>query len=248
MIRTWIFQSTPTDFEIEEFIASRRSTCLWRVSRHGAEIAVGDHVFLWRAKGRGTTEGGIFGRAEVVDIARCRIPDRVQRDFWKKTADRHSVEPRALVGSILILEPKNLIRRSWLADDPLAGGLAILSQPQGTNFRVTDEQAARLDRLWCSVGQPWSRSELVIVLGAYGKSGKPLDGRLTDAAIRDAAATIGRTVQQMAGKARVFADLTHSLSGALPIGTLLERKVWEEWSGTKLGATASSSTPREKEQ
>jgi len=166
---TWIFQATPTDFEIDEFVSTKPDSCLWRVSRYVSEISVGDKVFLWRAKGKEWIRAGIFGRAEVKKPPRAQQPDRAQRDFWKKVGDRHAVEHRALIGDIVLLEARNLIPRDWLQNpvDQSISDLSILSQAQGTNFRVTHVQAERLDALWSRVGQPWSRDELAVVLLAY---------------------------------------------------------------------------------
>ena len=87
---TWIFQATPDDFKIDEFIASKPSECLWRVSRYEKEIAVGDTVFLWRAKGKAIAESAIFGRAKVIEAASVQKPGSAQRDYWTKVPDRDS--------------------------------------------------------------------------------------------------------------------------------------------------------------
>jgi hypothetical protein len=232
MTKTWIFQASSKTFEIDRFIDLKPPSCLWRVSRFASEIEVGDRVFLWRAKGSGPVDGGIFGRGEIVESARPRAPDHRQRELWKKAADRTSVEPRAIVGSVLILDPKARIARSLLVDDPVAGGLSVLSQPRGTNFAVSDEQAARVENLLLRTGQPWSRSELEVVWAAFVRSGSPPDGRLSEAAAYAAAATIGRPASSIWGKASRFGDFASGRPIEPALVETLEWEVWNSGSGT----------------
>lgn len=50
-MQTWIFQGDPDEFDLDGYLASRPGQVPWLVTRYASEIAVGDHVYVWRNQG-----------------------------------------------------------------------------------------------------------------------------------------------------------------------------------------------------
>jgi hypothetical protein len=228
IVATWIFQATPKDFRIDDFVKTSPSECLWRVSRYQRELRLGDTVFLWRAKGNTNIEGGIFGRAEIIRTAILIAPDFAQQDFWISTSDKYSKEPRALLGAISLNDSCNPICRTTLMNDPITGNLSILSQAQGTNFRVSEPEARRLVALLQSHRTPFSRDDLSTVLAAYVGAGMPPPEKVVPAIAVEVAIKIGRTVPLVRGEMEEFAKLCHDDPRVTSYAPPLRLAVWKE--------------------
>lgn len=127
--RFWIFQGTPDRYDLLEGNRLEPGhVTRWTVSQHKKDIRGGDFVFLWRAKGNTSVERGIWGWgvAEADAVEDDKMPVRVVARF--PSAVKASAMERGL------------------------RGLSILKSPQGTNFKVTDEEAALLAPLIEAVG------------------------------------------------------------------------------------------------
>jgi hypothetical protein len=215
IVATWIFQATPKDFRIDDFVKTSPSECLWRVSRYQRELRLGDTVFLWRAKGNTNIEGGIFGRAEIIRTAIVIAPDFAQQDFWISTSDKHSKEPRALLGAISLNDSCNPICRTTLMNDPITGNLS-------------EAEARRLVALLQSHRTPFSRDDLSAVLAAYVGAGMPPPEKVVPAIAVEVAIKIGRTVPLVRGEMEEFAILCHDDPRVTSYAPPLRLAVWKE--------------------
>jgi 5-methylcytosine-specific restriction protein B len=133
----WIFQANPKNYDLAAFLAepSTQPGIIdeWSLKQHANEIRDRDTVLLWSSGERagiyatGTIDGESFMRrrqdweSETAPAEHRAIRYRLDRNFFKQP-----------------------VLRSDLLNHPILRGLSILSQSQGTNFRVTAEQWAAL--------------------------------------------------------------------------------------------------------
>jgi len=137
---TWIFQASPKFSNVKGALRSvDEPVCL--VHQFGKEIKPGDRVYLWES-GR---HGGIIGLAEVAETPRIQAepPEQLPliRESQKFAGDRLRVKLRMLKR----IHP--VISRTYLLSRPELASLTILRSARGTNFRVTREQAAVLQKV-----------------------------------------------------------------------------------------------------
>lgn len=149
--RAWIFQANPELYKIRDALRTL-SEQTWLVAQHGARIHPGDRVFLWESG----SEGGIVGRATVQDAPRTMPLSEEERPFVVDSSKFEGGRPRVVLRDLHAVDPP-LSRDAIRAQDALTR-LRIFRQPQGTNYPVTDEEAAALDALLVGqlVAQPHS--------------------------------------------------------------------------------------------
>lgn len=174
MVRTWIFQANPIQFDLDLFLTASPREGLWRAKQYTSEIEVGDTVFLWRAIGQGErTLAGIVAEAEVIGAP---VPQRDSSDFsrfWRDRSDATQVEPRAKIRIVRAAKPGRHLMFDDIRSDPILSHLGILRAPNATNFKATEEEAARLRILWEKLESDWNREDEIDALLAYCE-GTPL--------------------------------------------------------------------------
>jgi predicted RNA-binding protein with PUA-like domain len=139
MPNAWIFQGKPEIWDVQAGV-NQLGTLNWGVRQYKNEIHVGDEVFIW-----------VCGKASgIVALARVtRGPDHYN-DNPEELALYPGGPPRKFQGEQLrvylgiekVLRP--MIARTELLDHPTLSDLSILKMPQGTNFRVSPQQAHQL--------------------------------------------------------------------------------------------------------
>lgn len=148
MARTWIFQASPEVFDLRGALASLRDQT-WSVRQHRDEIAAGDTAYLWISG----TEGGLAARATVVTSpARGRmhaeeLPFILDHGHLGDEEDRVEIRvERALAKPI---------SRDAIASDPVLQSTELIRKVRGTNFAVTEAEAARFAELFdASIAAP----------------------------------------------------------------------------------------------
>lgn len=221
MTKSWIFQATPKVFRVDEFMAAKPERCLWRVSCYVTEILPGDRVFLWRARGAGPrAQSGVLGRAAVIEAPLLRRPGSAQEDFWLGDADKTRLETRAMIAIESVAAISRHLSLPSVELDPVLKDMEFLRHREGTNFRLAEDHASRLNALWHNKDKGWSRDDLVVALQVsrlhptliqHGPEGKP---------IAEAALLLGRALSAVATQARMF------IEPAMP--TALQA-VWDEF-------------------
>jgi MoxR-like ATPase len=132
----------------------------WTVSRYKAEIAEGDRVLLWQSGPR----AGLYAVGQVVG-------ELYERDVDDSYASGAST---TAIGYRLTHKLDPPILRSDLVDHPVLKGLQVITAPQGSNFRVTDEQWAEIKKLIdgepTTPGEPERRSfdEIALYIANQG--------------------------------------------------------------------------------
>jgi 5-methylcytosine-specific restriction enzyme B len=136
----WIFQANPEFYKIREAVRSL-SEQTWLVAQHRDRIRPGDRVFLWESG----PDGGIVGRATVQNLPQALPNPEIERPFVVDPSKFEGVRPRVVLRDVDPIDPP-LSRDTIRAQNGLTR-LRIFRQPQGTNYPVTDEEAAALDAL-----------------------------------------------------------------------------------------------------
>jgi len=137
---TWIFQARPKFSNVKGAVRTvEEPVCL--VHQFAKEIKPRDRVYLWESG----PCGGILGLAEVVETPRIQAEPTEQlrfiRESEKFVGDQLRVQLRMLRRMVPVISRKHLMSRPELAS------LSILRCARGTNFRVTHEQAAALEKV-----------------------------------------------------------------------------------------------------
>jgi hypothetical protein len=137
---TWIFQASPQLSDVKGAMRSvQQPVCL--VQQFGKAIKAGDRVYLWECGAR----GGIIGLAEVAEAPRIQPEPAEQLPFIRETEKFAGDQLRVKLRMLKRIEP--VISRKYLLSWPGLAGLSILRCARGTNFRVTHEQAAALQKI-----------------------------------------------------------------------------------------------------
>ena len=132
VVQTWIFQGNPDQFDLDAYLGTSPTQLPWLVTRYAQRIAVGDQVFIWRTQGSAQKDAGIIAEATVVAPAMPRPESADAVVFWRGNAEQAmQVLPRALLRLNRVAGTKEVLRREWLAQDPVLGDLPNLKQGSG---------------------------------------------------------------------------------------------------------------------
>ncbi len=115
--QVWLFQANPQRYNLAQGLRRHRLSD-WQVTRYKDEIRPGDLVLLWKAG----ENRGLYGIGRVVS-------ERYQRPDGDEVVD---VEYLGWLREPLLAEA--------LQQHPVLSQMHILRAPQGTNFRVTEEE------------------------------------------------------------------------------------------------------------
>ncbi|WP_439373147.1 EVE domain-containing protein [Bradyrhizobium sp. DASA03120] len=230
-MQTWIFQGNPDQFDLDAYLGTSPPQLPWLVTRYAEQIAVGDRVFIWRTQGSAKAVAGIIAEAAVVAPAlpRPESPDAVS--FWLNDAlQAKEVRPRAVLRLNRVATTKEVLRREWLAQDPVLSDLPNLKMAAGTNYLVTPHHAARLYALWSRTGQDWSRDESVAGLWAYLKTlGIPVS-RLPGSPVAVVSQLIGRAIPGVYNKVMNFRSIDpRDTRAGFAASGVTDQRVWNEF-------------------
>ena len=119
--KVWVFQAVPERYDILVEVSKRLSTSErgdnWSVTRHEAEMQVGQRVLLWRSG----PDGGIHGTGTLSSLPYGPWNDR-----------------RVDIKFDPLLE--HPLRKDALRKHPVLKNLSVLRMARGTNFPVTPTQ------------------------------------------------------------------------------------------------------------
>jgi hypothetical protein len=151
MARTWILQSNADRIDHGIYLVAGRTT-MHGVRRYPNEIAPGDRVFLWRARGRTKHEPGIVAMGTVVEPASLRAFDRMEaaRD---EIVHRPKLRVMVRVDEVRLTVAEGMIPRDDIRRLPEMAVHPIVTSNTGSDFALSSEQADALLDLWGGTGQ-----------------------------------------------------------------------------------------------
>ena len=141
-VKTWIFQGNPKRYNIIEAIKNLKEI-EWRTPQHSTKIKKGDKVYIWMS-GPG---GGIVATGTVKCNPVDRRPDQDDPYLLGHSLDTEIHKAVDIIITRNLFECWHIIPRSILKENPDTCGLAILSQPQSTNFAITMEEDTAIEGL-----------------------------------------------------------------------------------------------------
>jgi hypothetical protein len=226
---SWIFQANPKTFDIDACLAAGPATLLWLVRQLGSEMRLGDQVFIWRAIGGGAPKlSGIIAEATIEELPALQPEAPESLPFWREPTPVASASADLRVKLRLTrIELKDRFQRGWFDDDPVLAKMAILTRRTGTNFRLNQCEATRLNALWRRAKVPWTYGETVAGLWAFQRTRDQKISRLPGSPVSEAAMRTGRVVKTMYAKVLNFRNLDPIDSRKGWSGTSLrDREVW----------------------
>jgi len=135
----WLFQGNPKYFRVLEAIRDFEQM-YWTITRYAKEIAVGDGVLLWVAG----EHAGVYAIAEVIEPAQ-HLTEELDIGYWFERTQNRDV-PQCKIRFTRKLLEKPLLKET-LKDDSVLQDLAVIRQPNATNYKVTPEQWQRVYEL-----------------------------------------------------------------------------------------------------
>jgi len=142
MANAWLIQANPRDYDIDGALRSL-SRIWWRTPILRREIQVSDHIVIWRAKGGTSRPSGVVGVGRVTVAPTQHGIDPEEKPFL--------TNPGAFVENDIrtqfAVAPVDFISRDSLRETEAFNGHKIVSNaPQGTWFRLNNEQWSALER------------------------------------------------------------------------------------------------------
>jgi len=229
-MRHWIFQGNPDSYPIDTYLQNN-SDIVWTVyQKHLAkDMSIGDEVFLWRAAGR--SKGHIAGVVAQGVLTSTPKEMRDDDELWPNPEQREAIELRVHISlQHKCLGSKEVVRRDWLKEDPVASQMRILKFYSETNYPITPSEAQRLAVLVRNTGRDWTREESIAGLWAYAHTLEIPVSRLPGSPVAEIALVIGRAVTGVYNKVMNFRaiDPTDKRQG-LSAGGHTDASVWAEF-------------------
>lgn len=237
MQHSWIFQGNPDVFPIDEYI-SENTNIVWSVrQKHLADsMSIGDKVFLWRAAGKNKAISGIIAEGILTSPPEMMKDDAASQGKWDE-ADEVKLRVRIRLHT-KCLAPKEVVRRDWLKDDPLASGIRILKVASETNFLLEPSEAQRISLLVKNTGRPWNTEESIAGLWAYAHTYGKTVSRLPGSHVPTVAVAIGRAVTGVYNKVMNFRALDpRDERKGLSAGSTVDENVWNSFFDGELNVT-----------
>lgn len=230
-MQTWLFQGNPDEYDIDGYLHSRPAQLVWLVTRYASEIAVGDRIYLWRNQGKLSAIAGIVAEGIIIAPPELRSEDPDGQPFWKVKGTRSDApQVRAVMRLVKVATKREVILRHWCEEDPLLVDLPNLKMQAGTNYRLTADQALRLDALWSRTGRDWTWNESVAGLWAYAQTYDQPVSKLPGTPVANVALLIGRAVTGVYAKVMNFRSIDPRALGAGMSGAgATDRIVWNDF-------------------
>jgi len=134
--RAWIFQANPQRYDILNSIADKELIeDVWEVSRYKDQIRAGHICLIWMSG----KESGIYAVGDITSNPEFMVDSPISTKYWVYDADKSQARLRVKYKYRLKLV-NNPIMRAELKSISELQSMEIFRQPQGTNFRVTNEE------------------------------------------------------------------------------------------------------------
>jgi hypothetical protein len=107
----------------------------------------GDEVYMWRAAGSGRSEAGVIAVATMIGQPVRQIDDAASRSLWREPGSADATLRVKLKVGRRCMGAKEVIKKKWIAEDPILHALRVLQMAANTNYPITASQAQRLSLL-----------------------------------------------------------------------------------------------------
>ena len=147
-MNAWLFQSMPEDFRLTAFLSNSPQRALWKVSRYGTKMLVGDRVYLWQGNGKKKPPlSGVFGYGAIIKGPHECEDYELTAKYWEDPADALRRIKRVLI-AVEDFKTSPIVSRRQFMDDPILRSSSIMKMSQGSNFALTGEEVRRISDLY----------------------------------------------------------------------------------------------------
>lgn len=140
-LKYWVFQFNPTIYRWFDRMKENKETEQWLTSQYAKDIHEGDKVAIW-ASGE---KAGVYAIGEIITNPRKSPLTTEQEKYWTNKEDIYKFREKY---SVTIKYLKVIIDKPLLEykcnNDPALSDMAVLKQPQGTNFPLTKKHWNRI--------------------------------------------------------------------------------------------------------
>lgn len=164
--QAWMLQGNPDYFDIDRYL-SEFDYVYWGVPAavHHREMAVGDPVFFWRARGKSKGVAGLIGTGMIVEP--CTDKDEVKHPelidpevatakgtLWNQgQSEKARVKVGVRVSEVRLLPEDGMLPRHDLSEHPVLKKLKVITVRTASTFRVSQEEHGELAALWGGVAE-----------------------------------------------------------------------------------------------
>lgn len=146
-MNTWIFQGNPDKFNIDEYLGNPHEI-YWSVTRpkYQKDIAIGDEVYIWRAKGSHDAVSGIVAFGVVNEECNpLNFNDDLLSKPFSETSD---VKAGVAIKEVRLSPQEGMLTSEDLLKDPVLSTMRILTARVGSNFLLSDIQSQLIKNYW----------------------------------------------------------------------------------------------------
>lgn len=147
----WILQGNPKRFDIDDYL-TRYPFVYWSAPINQKEFSIGDRIFIWRS---GESAGVVaIGYLQELPAKRSEVnmPSALGDDLWvSEPAESFETKVGIKLDEVRLTPEEGMLERSLLKNHPIIQKSKIITNPQGTVFRVKPEEQGELEKLWKSV-------------------------------------------------------------------------------------------------
>jgi hypothetical protein len=149
---TFILQGNPKKFDIDDYLG-RYTQIYWRAPVLRNAMQIGDKVVIWRAG----PEAGAIAVGRIIERPtekeNIKNPDALGDDLWRAEVDNPSVVKVGIaIDDVRLTVESGMITRNALMNDSVLMNNRIITNPQGTVFRLSAEEDSQFFKLW---GNPY---------------------------------------------------------------------------------------------
>ena len=146
----FVFQGNPNKFDIDTYL-DEYPFVYWSVPKLSGEMRIDDQIVIWRS---GSLAGAIaHGRITELPIERMNVnnPEALGDNLWKLEEEPPStLKAGVSIDEVRLSIEDGMVTREVCKNDPILKQNAIITNPQGTVFRLSDDEFARFYELWNS--------------------------------------------------------------------------------------------------
>lgn len=153
-MNTWIFQGNPDKFNIDEYLTSTKDI-YWSVTqpKHQKEIAVGDLVYIWRAKGSKKQVSGVIALGVVTEESKPReeVNNKLvlYDELWNENySEASKIKAGIRLKEIRLTPNDGMIISEIFEQDPVLSQSQIIKTRVGSNFILNEIQSLLIGQYW----------------------------------------------------------------------------------------------------
>ncbi|RTE66321.1 EVE domain-containing protein [Amphritea opalescens] len=145
----WIFQGNPARYDIDGYLSRYPQRIYWYTNRYIHDISIGDVAFIWRAG----SDAGAVAIGHVVElptpVQSVKFPEALGSDLWKTDEEAaDGLKTGIELTDIRLTVDEGMVSRTQTKADSVLRSSTIIRIPNGTVFRLENEEFTALTNLW----------------------------------------------------------------------------------------------------